>query len=177
MTLKQNGQQVLNQENPTQHIETRHWSTWVNFLEPIQALHFQSSHTLEARRNGFATSTNEHAERNRHVQVNSKHIGLNSRAEASRHLQVGKPFKHSTTLFARWRSPNDHIDEPQYVSTGRELQSVTWAKGVHRWSLGCRTWLWLRRLGCRAWLWLRRLGWRTSSAGCGECGEEEEGED
>lgn len=94
------------------------------------------SYTLEARRDIFLATTNQSAKRHRHVQIDAEHIGLDGRAEARRHLQVGQPVKQGAALVTRWWISDHHIHQAEEVSTDTELQRVPGAERVCRVHLG-----------------------------------------
>lgn len=87
--------------------------------------------TLEARRNRLLASTDNQAKCNRHIQVNSKHIGLNGSAKTQCSFKVSQPVKQCATL-ARGRGSERNVNESEKVGANSQLQRVLRARRWRR---------------------------------------------
>lgn len=119
---------------------------------------------MESGGDFLPTVVQQEAEVNRKVEVDSKNVGFNSRAEADGGLEVGKVFEQSAARRFR-RLADVEVDEAENVSADAELEGVGRAFAPAR----------LRGFRARAGLRSRGLRGRprARAAGGGD-GEEEE---
>lgn len=87
---------------------------------------------MEPRRHLLATVVQEQAERDRDVQVDAQHVGLDGGAEAGRGFEIDQATDEAAARGLWWGTHHEVQQALQYVGTHPKLEGVLGARGLWR---------------------------------------------